>query len=133
DLAPNTVYSYAVGAIGDAGEVLSQPISDTTRLPNEAKRETRTAFDVVVVGATPGGIAAALSAARLGNKVALVSPSPWLGGMMTGGLSRTDFGSMKSSGGLFKEFVDNVRRYYETTYGVDSPQLKASRNGYYFE
>ncbi len=132
-LTPNTVYSYAVAAVGGAGEVLSPPISDATRLPNETTRETRAAFDVVVVGATPGGIAAALSAARLGEKVALVSPSPWLGGMMTGGLTRTDFGSMKSSGGLFKEFADNVRHYYATTYGPDSPQLKASRDGYYFE
>ncbi|MBW3635461.1 MAG: FAD-dependent oxidoreductase [Armatimonadetes bacterium] len=132
-LRPNTVYSYAVAAVGGAGELLSPPISDATRLPNETTRETRAAFDVVVVGATPGGIAAAISAARLGNKVALVSPSPWLGGMMAGGLTRTDFGSTKSSGGLFKEFADTVRAYYATTYGPDSPQLKASRDGYYFE
>jgi hypothetical protein len=133
NLSPNSVYSYSVAAIAGEAEVLSSPRSDITRLPNETKRETRASFDVIVVGATPGGIAAALTAARLGDKVALVSPSPWLGGMMTGGLSRTDFGSMKSSGGLFKEFVDQVRAYYETTYGPDSPQLKASRGGYYFE
>jgi hypothetical protein len=87
----------------------------------------------VVVGATPGGIAAAIAAAKLGRKVALLSPSPWLGGMMTGGLSRTDFGSMKSSGGLFHEFVERVRLYYTRTYGENSAQLKASRTGYYFE
>ncbi len=132
-LTPDTVYSYAVAAVSGTAEVLSEPLSDVTRVPNETKKETRAAFDVVVVGATPGGIAAAITAARLGDKVALVSPSAWLGGMMTGGLSRTDFGSMKSSGGLFKEFVDRVRDYYATTYGADSPQLKASRNGYYFE
>ncbi len=132
-LAPATVYSYAVAAMVNETEIRSRPVADTTQLPNAGASELRQSFDIVVAGATPGGIAAALTAARFGRKVALVSPSPWLGGMMTGGLTRTDFGSMKSSGGLFKEFADRVFRYYVATYGEDSPQVKASRQGYYFE
>ena len=137
DLAPATVYSYQVAAVvknGDVeSEVASPALSDVTRLPNEGGRATRSSFDIVIAGATPGGIAAALAAARLGRTVALVSPSPWIGGMMTGGLSRTDFGSMKSAGGVFKEFVDRVNAYYTEAYGANSPQVKASRGGYYFE
>jgi len=136
-LKPSTVYSYSVAAlVGAAGaeqEVASPPIADITRLPNEAGREVPSSYDAVVVGATPAGIASALTLARLGHRVALVSPSPWLGGMMTGGLSRTDFGSMKSAGGFFKEFVDRVSAYYSAAYGANSAQLKASRGGYYFE
>ena len=63
-------------------------------------------FDVVVLGATPGGCAAAMAAARAGRMVALIEPSSHVGGMMTGGLSRTDFGSKLSRGGMFDEFVD---------------------------
>jgi hypothetical protein len=132
-LTPSTVYSYILAAQVGEEEIRSPPVADITRLPNETTRETISTYDIVVAGATPGGIAAALTAARRGHRVALVSPSPWLGGMMTGGLGRTDFGSMKSSGGLFKAFTEQVLRYYSTTYGADSPQVKASRNGYYFE
>lgn len=136
-LAASTLYSYSVAAVVGQGagqtEIASPVLSDITRLPNEGGRATRSEFDVVVAGATPGGIAAALAVARLGHTVALVSPSAWLGGMMTGGLSRTDFGSMKSSGGVFQEFVDRVSKYYAATYGAGSAQAKASRGGYYFE
>lgn len=47
-------------------------------------------FDVVVFGANPGGIAAALSAARSGRTVALIAPGSHLGGLMSSGLSITD-------------------------------------------
>lgn len=133
ELKPATVYTYSVATVVGDKEIRSRPIADTTRVPNMTTRETRANYEVVVAGATPGGISAAITLAKRGHKVALVSPSPWLGGMMTGGLSRTDFGSMQSAGGLFKEFVDHVYRYYVTTYGADSPQAKASRTGYYFE
>lgn len=128
-----TVYSYSVATLRGDEEIRSRLVSDTTRLPNEGKRITREKFDIVVAGATPGGIAAALTAARFGDKVALLSPSLWIGGMMTGGLTRTDFGSMKSSGGIFKEFVDRTLRFYTATYGAGSLQVKACREGYYFE
>jgi hypothetical protein len=133
ELSPATLYSYSVAALYGTEEASSPVLSDVTRLPNEAQPEMGASFDIVVAGATPSGIAAAVTAARLGRRVALVSPSPWLGGLMTGGLSRTDFGSLKSWGGLFKEFVERSRAYYEATYGPNSPQLKASRDGYYFE
>ncbi len=133
NLPPYSVQFYNVAARWGETEARSPSVADITKLPNESDSRTTEKFDIVVVGATPGGIAAALTAARLGDKVALISPGPWIGGMMTGGLSRTDFGSMKSAGGLFKEFTDRARAYYTKKYGPDSLQLKASRNGYYFE
>ena len=48
-------------------------------------------FDIVVYGGTPGGIAAAVTAARLGHSVALVEYHAHLGGMaavtLEGGVS----------------------------------------------
>ena len=46
--------------------------------------------DVVVYGATPGGIAAAIAARRAGASVVLVEPSEWIGGMLTGGIAAPD-------------------------------------------
>jgi ribulose 1,5-bisphosphate synthetase/thiazole synthase len=49
-------------------------------------------FDFVVYGGTAAGVTAAVAAARNGLRVALVAPERHLGGMVTGGLSATDFG-----------------------------------------
>ena len=46
--------------------------------------------DVFVYGSTPGGIAAALEAARGGLKVILACPKMHLGGMAASGLCTTD-------------------------------------------
>ncbi len=43
--------------------------------------------EVVIYGATPGGIAAALAAARNGRSVVLAEPTHRIGGMATCGLS----------------------------------------------
>lgn len=51
----------------------------------------RKSADVVVYGATPSGILAACSAAALGFSAMLISPNGRIGGMVTGGLSRTDY------------------------------------------
>ena len=47
--------------------------------------------NVLVYGATPAGIAAAITAAEDGEKVLLVEPTDRIGGMITCGLSHTDF------------------------------------------
>jgi NADPH-dependent 2,4-dienoyl-CoA reductase/sulfur reductase-like enzyme len=39
-------------------------------------------FEIIVVGAGPGGLAAACSAAESGKRVALVDDTPWLGGQI---------------------------------------------------
>jgi flavin-dependent dehydrogenase len=43
-------------------------------------------YDIVVYGATPAGITAAISAARLNSSVLLVEPSSHVGGMLAAGM-----------------------------------------------
>ena len=62
-------------------------------------------FDVVVYGATPGGVMAAVSAARQGLSVALLEPTAHIGGMATGGLSGTDVTCTRSSGDCPSSFI----------------------------
>jgi hypothetical protein len=71
--------------------------------------------DVVVFGATPAGVAAAVSAARAGRKVVLVEPGRRIGGMMSGGLSNTDTGQRGAEviSGLAGEFFRRTRAIEE--------------------
>ncbi len=58
------------------------------------------AYDIIVYGGTPGGIAAAITAARTSStlKIAIVEPTYFIGGMSTGGgLGLRDLGSAESS------------------------------------
>lgn len=76
-------------------------------------------YDVVVVGGTSSGAAAAISAGRMGVNVALIEETNRLGGMLTNGLSVTDLGNpgidicnFKASSGIFEEFRQRVKNYY---------------------
>lgn len=81
-------------------------------------------FDFVVYGSTPAGIASAVVAARQGRRVALVEPTEHFGGLLTGGLSYTDFRTQESVTGFFREYMDRVLVYYQQKYGTDSPQAR---------
>lgn len=83
-------------------------------------------LDVLVYGATPAGIAASLQAARQGRTVALAEPEPMIGGLMTGGLSYTDFRTLESLSGTFREYMSRVERHYRGIYGAGSQQLQDS-------
>jgi hypothetical protein len=69
-------------------------------------------FDVVVYGGTAGGVMTAVSAAREGLTVAVLEPGKHLGGMVTGGLSRTDFGKKEVIGGIALEFYQRAGKKY---------------------
>lgn len=82
---------------------------------NECTKE----YDVVVVGAGPGGLAAALAAARNGAKVLLAEKNGYLGGNMTIGLPLLGFldkDGNKVIGGIADEFVKDMQNY-QTAYG----------------
>ena len=85
--------------------------------------------EVVIYGATPAGIFAALNAAREGHSVALVEEYPHIGGLMTGGLSFTDFRSLESLSGTFNEYRFRVLDYYKEKYGPNSQQVADSYFG----
>jgi hypothetical protein len=81
-------------------------------------------FDVLIYGATPSGIAAALAAADDGERVLLIEPSRRIGGMVTNGLSHPDFRTFEGLSGAFLHFSQKVEGYYRETYGANSPQVK---------
>jgi hypothetical protein len=80
--------------------------------------------DVVVYGATPAGISAALAAAEGNRDVLLIEPTSRIGGITTHGLSHSDFHSFDAINGPFLHFSQRVLKYYETTYGKDSEQVR---------
>ena len=90
-------------------------------------------FDVVVVGGTPGGISAAVSAARLGHRVALVEYHAHVGGMATSGLGKSDIENRDAVSGLFEEFVSRVHEHYLAAHGPDSENVRQCHQGYYYE
>lgn len=89
--------------------------------------------DLVVCGGTPGGIATALTAARLGHSVVLVEYHRHLGGMSASGLGASDIENRALIQGIFREFVDRVQSHYVHTYGENSEAVKLCRDGYWFE
>jgi len=89
--------------------------------------------DVLVYGGTPAGIAAAVSSARQGRSVVLVEPLYYVGGMMAGGLTKTDIGDRATIGGVSREFFERVLKHYQAAYGPESEQVKATKEGAFFE
>jgi hypothetical protein len=79
----------------------------------------QTSYDLIVYGGTAGGVMTAVSGARRGLKTLLLEPGQHVGGMATGGLSRTDVGKREVLGGLALEFYYRVgERYQMRRYNV---------------
>ena len=89
--------------------------------------------EVCVFGATPGGIAAALAAGSEGKRVLLVESASRIGGMMTNGLSHSDFHSFESLTGAYLEHTKRVIEYYDKEYGENSPQAREHFRGTHAE
>ena len=69
--------------------------------------------DILVYGGTAGGVMAAIAAAGEGSSVILLEPGGHLGGMVSGGLGRTDVDSqLHLIGGLARQFFEEVGRRY---------------------
>jgi hypothetical protein len=66
--------------------------------------------DVVIYGATSGGVVAAAQATRMGKSVALIAFGRHLGGMTSGGLTETDAVDAQVQGGITREYFDAVGR-----------------------
>jgi hypothetical protein len=85
--------------------------------------------DVIVYGGTAGGIIAAIAAAKEGNTVLIIEPGHHLGGMVTGGLSNTDYGDRAVIGGLAVEFYRKVAKVYnKDLYFLRGPEPTVGEN-----
>lgn len=89
--------------------------------------------DVLVYGSTPGGVTAAVEAARQGLKVILACPQKHLGGMAASGLSTTDAVRPQLFGGLVAEFIAKVRDHYAKLLADRPDEFKLINNGWYYE
>jgi flavin-dependent dehydrogenase len=95
-----------------------------------ASTGTSAQYDVVVYGATPGGVSAAVAAAREANsaanstsrrsplRVVLLEPGLYVGGAISGGLGQADYGqaAMHVLGGQSEEFFQRVASYYNVPF-----------------
>ncbi len=75
-------------------------------------------YDIVVYGASPAGVTAAVQSARMGKSVALLTPDAHLGGIVVEGLGGTDidnhasFRNSPAVGGMALEFYKRVAAKY---------------------
>ena len=89
--------------------------------------------DVAIYGATPSGIAAAIAAARDGCQVTLIEPYQRIGGLVTNGLSHTDFRTLEGRSGLYLEFAQRVRAHYQRQFGAYSQEVQNCFDGAFAE
>lgn len=83
-------------------------------LCNTAFGQSTIQIDIIIYGATASGVTAAVAAAREGASVLLIEPGRNVGGMVTGGLSHTDYGDRTVIGGLTTEFYQKITDHYKT-------------------
>lgn len=101
--------------------------------PAADRTTSRHTCDTFVYGSTPGGIAAAVEAARRGERVILACPKHNPGGMAASGLCTTDAVRRHLFGGLVLEFIRGVRQRYQQILGDDPAQLKITQDGWFYE
>lgn len=81
--------------------------------------ESQLHVDILVVGGTPSGCAAAIAAARSRKYVCLLEPTQVLGGALSNGVSTVDTGSLQSLTGIFAEFLQGIDDYYLAQNPID--------------
>ena len=90
-------------------------------------------YDVLVVGATPGGVACAVRAAREGLRVLLVTHEQHLGGLMHSGLQCMDTLYPGPRAPLYDEVCAALRDHYRERYGTDSDDFRLMNEKLQFE
>jgi len=108
---PRGMVRYDIPEVPESDKRFSPGIKTIT----EAQREVKvlSEADVIVVGGGPGGVAAAISAARSGARTVLLERYGHLGGMATGGLvniipNLSDVYGNHLIGGFCQEFIDRL-------------------------
>ncbi|MGH9842782.1 MAG: FAD-dependent oxidoreductase [Blastocatellia bacterium] len=113
--------------------LVSLALSASVFEDSAAAPKAATSVDVVVYGATPGGIAAAIAAAKSGHTVLLAEPTIRIGGGTTNGLSHPDFRSFEALTGAYLELTKRAAAYYTEKYGASSQQVKDTFRGTHAE
>src|SRR5712671_3543246 len=95
------------------------PVAFPDGVRGSQKPANERAADVVIIGGGCGGCAAALAAARTGNRVILTEETDWIGGQLTAQAVPPDehpwieaFGCTAS----YRRFRNGVRDYYRRHY-----------------
>ena len=118
-LTPGSTHRYTLRAVYGDKESASQTCLERTDpvwpadLAGGKRRSLPTRkYDVLVVQASSGGVAAAIEAARRGLRVALIEPTARVGGMPSNGLSASDIRRAEHGSGFFVRFRDKVAAIY---------------------
>ncbi|MDP1587641.1 MAG: FAD-dependent oxidoreductase, partial [Prosthecobacter sp.] len=117
-----------VGAVARLRDsVARKPLKVVPVRSSAAAEVNGKAYDLVVIGGTPGGIACAVRGAREGLSVLLVQHNRHIGGMLTNGLMQWDalYGGPRSP--VFNEYAKMIEDYYRQTYGEGSTQHTLAR------
>ena len=97
---------------------------------NKAKKVVgNNKYDLLIYGATPGGIACAVRAAREGLKILLINYFQHIGGLLTNGLGVWDTIYEGRRSPIYDELRQSVFDYYKEKYGTESAQYKDALPG----
>ncbi len=79
-----------------------------------AQNKPRTSYDIIIAGASTGGLSAAVQAARMGASVLVVESTTFIGGQATAaGVTTMDDMSRQKSG-IYLEFITLIKNYYDS-------------------
>jgi hypothetical protein len=87
--------------------------------PSDSHPSITSKHDIVIIGGTPAGIAAAIAAGRAGKTVMIIEQSPVLGGVLSSGVIRLDDLYVASNSGVMEEFRQRVKTYHRTVLSED--------------
>ena len=96
----------------------------TVTIASAAEPKQANDYDVVVIGGTPAGVAAAIAAARADKTVIIIEQAPVLGGVLSSGVLRLDDKYVESNSGVMEEFRQRVKAYHRNEM-VDDPLVQA--------
>lgn len=104
------------------------PLTTSIAFAADPKRGRELSADVVIVGGSLGGVAAALAAARAGCRVIVTEETDWVGGQLTSQAVPPDehtwiemFGCTRT----YRQFRDGVRDYYRRHYPLTKDARRA--------
>jgi len=75
-------------------------------------QQVQKSYDVVVYGATSGGVIAAYTTKKMGKSVLLIEPGKHVGGLTSGGLGYTDIGNKYAITGIARDFYRRIGQHY---------------------